>query len=166
MLEARTMDEQSSRQPNGAYRAPPVMGESERLLKLAEDLQSMCEKTSESIRRYERRGQTTAVVGLAVAVTVSVSTWTYLHGTAIAVPIAVGFIVFLLVVALAPWVSGKGDLAGLKSRLRRDERALFEVVALLRETQDKLAESEGWGKLQQAEFRIRLSRFDIRPNPM
>lgn len=44
---------------------------------------------------------------------------------------------------------------------RRDQRALGEVVSLLREIESTTAAGEGWSPLQRAEFRIRLSRFSV-----
>jgi hypothetical protein len=55
------------------------------------------------------------------------------------------------------------QLISLKAsrRVRRDRRALAEIVELLRETSGVIARRDAWSKLDEAEFRIRLSRFDV-----
>jgi hypothetical protein len=47
----------------------------------------------------------------------------------------------------------------LEQRLRRELRAMQEVVELLRETER--SQARGMNALDRAEFRIRLSRFDV-----
>jgi len=42
-----------------------------------------------------------------------------------------------------------------------DKSALSEVLQLLRETSNVIAEQEKWSVLSRAEFRIRLSRFNL-----
>jgi hypothetical protein len=45
--------------------------------------------------------------------------------------------------------------------IRRDQRALAEVLSLLRETESLLATTGQWTALDRARFRIEVSRFDI-----
>lgn len=52
-------------------------------------------------------------------------------------------------------------LRRLQIRAYRDRRALDEVVPLLRELEALTARDEGWSPIERAEYRIRLSRFDI-----
>jgi hypothetical protein len=47
--------------------------------------------------------------------------------------------------------------------IRRDKRALAEIVGLIRETRTAGAFQEAFSTLEDAELRIRLSRFDIGP---
>lgn len=47
----------------------------------------------------------------------------------------------------------------IERRVLADQRALSEIVQLLRETESIVAEEERWSTLQRAQFRIRLSRF-------
>lgn len=181
MLEARKMKVQILKMPNSVYRAyqphesePLRMPdrvyraylpcESERLLMLTERLHSRHEQTVAAIQRHERRYQLTLIVGFALALEVGLLTWMCLWTASVdAAPLAcgVGLVSFLLVLAFNPWGRGKRSRMDLDARLNRDARALFEIVTLLRGWQDRLARSEGWGNLQYAEFRIRLSRFDI-----
>ena len=51
--------------------------------------------------------------------------------------------------------------SALRTQLKGEERALAEVVRLLREVEGAIAEAEDWSTLERAEFRIRLSRFDM-----
>lgn len=48
-----------------------------------------------------------------------------------------------------------------RSRAKPDLIALHELVGLLRETEAAVASAEHWSPLKRAEFRIRLSRFQI-----
>jgi|SRR5580700_10461872 hypothetical protein len=147
---------------NGGYRTPPTGSESLRLLELAETLQGKREETMALILQAERSSQVRALITFAVAIVVVLGAWIYTREVAIA--ILGGTVAFVLAAALYTWAGGsKSSLSLLKSNLRRDERALFQVVDLLRETQQSLADSENWSTLQRAEFRIRLSRFDIGP---
>jgi hypothetical protein len=45
--------------------------------------------------------------------------------------------------------------------VQRDRRALDSLVSLLRETEESIAKRNQWSSLQKAEFKIRLSRFEI-----
>ena len=49
----------------------------------------------------------------------------------------------------------------LRVRMRPDRRALSEVIGILRETESAVASENDWSPLERAEFRIRLSRFEI-----
>ena len=44
---------------------------------------------------------------------------------------------------------------------RRDSRALYEIVEMLRELGEFQGVKEGWSELDRAQYRIRLSRFGI-----
>ena len=48
-------------------------------------------------------------------------------------------------------------------QLRKDQRALFELLNMLREIEQAVAERNNVSAIERAEFRIRLSRFDIGP---
>ena len=49
----------------------------------------------------------------------------------------------------------------VKQRLKRDQRAMENIIELLRETEGVIAKKDAWSALERAHFRIRLSRFDI-----
>lgn len=44
---------------------------------------------------------------------------------------------------------------------KRESRALHSIVSMLREIEQSIAQQEGMSAIEQAEFRIRLARFDI-----
>ena len=54
-----------------------------------------------------------------------------------------------------------GSITRSQKLLRRDRRALREIIAMLREIEPSMAEEMKLNALARAEFRIRLSRFDI-----
>ena len=48
-----------------------------------------------------------------------------------------------------------------KQKILPEKTSLSEVIQLLREIHVNIAEKEDWSILKRAEFRIRLSRFDL-----
>jgi hypothetical protein len=130
--------------------------EADRLLRLAEALQDKCEG-------YERK------LGMLVVLAV---------GTMAAVGTAAVYLAFLSPAAIAsfsPWVvlalfyeiAGGAYWAYVWSRVRRqlarERRALHRIVDMLRDLELGIAETNHLSSLERAEFRIRLSRFDIGP---
>lgn len=53
------------------------------------------------------------------------------------------------------------EIRKIKKQTLPDRLALKEVLQLLREVHGTIAEREDWSVLKRAEFRIRLSRFDL-----
>lgn len=53
------------------------------------------------------------------------------------------------------------EVSLLKKQLRHSVRSLAEVIEILREVEPAISEEEGWSTLKKAEFRIRLSEYDI-----
>ncbi|HSN98208.1 MAG TPA: hypothetical protein VLS89_07915 [Candidatus Nanopelagicales bacterium] len=150
---------------NSAYRASLPRSESERLLALAESLLEKREQTLMSIKKYESRSTFGSLFSFIVALSVGVYFGEFSMNSSPMKGLILGVLVLfagIVLFQIPSVVSGKSsDLAALRASLRRDERALFEVVAILRESQGGLSETEHWSTLQQAEFRIRLARFDI-----
>jgi hypothetical protein len=148
----------------GPYRSPARSTETERLLALAEAMQEKREQTLGILRAKTNRSNQTVGVGMLVAVGLGVYFgWIRPNSSATNGAIA-AFISSVVAVILAVIFGRPGDTTGLKQQLARDERALFDVVSILREAQASIAKEEHWSPLQQAEFRIRLARFDIGPN--
>lgn len=58
-------------------------------------------------------------------------------------------------------LSGNKKISDLEERIGSDKLALREVLQLLREVHSTIADREDWSILKRAEFRIRLSRFDL-----
>jgi hypothetical protein len=131
--------------------------ESDRLLRLAEGLQDKCDY-------YERKrwmlivlgiGTTIAAVAAAVAYLPLVSP---LAGTSFTFWVALGsFYGFAGGVYLAY------ALSRMNRQLTRERRALHRIVDMLRDLEKGIAETNNLSPLEHAEFRIRLSRFDIGP---
>jgi hypothetical protein len=69
---------------------------------------------------------------------------------------AVGFTALTCGQAVRTYLSIRKRSSGVR-------RSLREVVTLLRESEQTLAVQEHWSAMQRAEFRIRLSQFDIAP---
>jgi hypothetical protein len=130
--------------------------EADKLLRLAEELQDKCEQ-------YMRRlGTLLAVCVSAIAAFAMVAT--YLTNT-----LSDDSIYKKLITALA---SSYGLATGAflywmtmrtRQQLARERRALHGIVDMLRDLEKGIAEKNNLSTLERAEFRIRLSRFDIGP---
>lgn len=146
------------------YRSVPP-GESERLLSLAESLLEKREKTFLLLKKHEDRNTIAAMLGIVIGAGAGIYFGVISHGPDATTGFIVGIVALLGVYALfqilMSMLSGRVPTAELRANLRRDDRALLELVAILRESQGSLAEKEHWSTLQQAEFRVRLTRFDI-----
>ena len=106
-------------------------------------------------------------------VTRASSTWLIAVGGAILAVAAVvivavlegGLAVAVVAPVLVAAAAGYGSLAQifirrpLLRRARRDERALSEVVRLLRESLGVIERRDDWSSFKRAEFRIRMARF-------
>lgn len=64
----------------------------------------------------------------------------------------------LAVVAFLYWMAEK-----TRRKMARERRALHSIVDMLRGLEKGIAEKDSLSTLERAEFRIRLSRFDIGP---
>ncbi|HEY6332688.1 MAG TPA: hypothetical protein VI756_25415 [Blastocatellia bacterium] len=63
--------------------------------------------------------------------------------------------------SLLNMVAFQASIRRWRRRMKPDLFALNELVVLIRETEASVASSERWSPLKRAEFRIRLSRFEI-----
>ena len=129
----------------------------DRLLYLAESLLDKCEE-------WERRSSIilTVEMGTVAAAAGSVAYWVSL-GSLENSPSITG-IVGVLCSFTCVLV---GYLSLVQARLRRhftrDQRALLSIVDMLREVEYGISQLENLSAIEQAGFRIRLSRFDIGP---
>ena len=130
----------------------PQSAEVQKLLELAEKLQDRCNRGS-------RNTQLVIALAILIAAGALMSTAVAWHdlGTLLFPLLIAGFAVaaifYLYIAALRPLqVSGK-----------HDRRALNEVVRILRESVPPVIRKQNWSMLQIADFKIRLSRFDIGP---
>jgi hypothetical protein len=126
-----------------------VASELRRLLDLAEEIQAKYESAAR--RRSDMFAQE-VVVGLTGIVSSGVIATSLNFGLPIGLGLLVGVIGFLF---LAETVRAR-----LQRRVDQEERALGEVVAIVREVEMAMAHEEDWSPLERAEFRIRLSRFE------
>ncbi len=74
------------------------------------------------------------------------------------IPLGRQFLIFIYFFAL---FIAEVEIRRIKRELAPDKFALKEVLQLLREVHGTIAEREDWSILKRAEFRIRLSRFDL-----
>jgi uncharacterized membrane protein len=130
--------------------------ESEKLLRLAEELQDKCEQ-------YERRVWMLLLIGATLIVLLLMFS-NYLVS---AFP---PDSVYRTLVTFLPYLyfSATGaSLTYMYARIRRqavrERRALHSIVDMLRGLEKGIAEKNNLSTLERAEFRIRLSRFDIGP---
>jgi len=130
-------------------RSPEVTSELRRLLDLADEIQTKYDLATRRKSELFAREVVAVIIGV----------------------VSAGVVATTLSLGL---VMGAGILAGvlgilvleetLRSRLQRqadqEERALGEVISIVREVEMAMAYEEDWSPLERAEFRIRLSRFD------
>ena len=125
----------------------------EKLLSLAEDLKEKCDKTKNRITYYRI---------LQITFVITFMLWTFwvlfynLTENKYLVVIA-GLSGSILAIFSFQYVLINDD----RKKYLGDKSALSEVLQLLRETSNVIAEQEKWSVLSRAEFRIRLSRFNL-----
>ncbi len=129
----------------------------ENLLKLAEELKEKSDKAKNRIRT----GRVLQVISATVLII-----WTF-YGSFILfkdasdnnkyIVILVGLFTVVLVIELCQFTL----INAVRKQYLADRLALSEVLQLLRETSNVIAEQEDWSVLSRAEFRIRLSRFNL-----
>jgi hypothetical protein len=132
----------------------------EKLLTLAEELQDKCDQADMSVKR-SRMWQIifTVISSIGVVILLLWGSSQSKHFT------------FWMGIALLTFVIIYINIGGFenfiqhsKSHKSRDQRALYQIVELLREIEGALARKGNWSTLDRAQFRIRLSRFDIGPS--
>jgi hypothetical protein len=124
------------------------------LLKLAEELQEKCDLVS---RRIEQaRFFQVGCVAISLS-SIGAGLWVNMSINSFSRSLLAGTILISILYAVA----SEYLIRRIKRRSEPDKAALAEVVELLRETGNGIAEAENWSALDRAEFRIRLSRFGI-----
>jgi hypothetical protein len=132
----------------------PLFPEAEKLLRMAEELNENCERQERRLYMYGF-----SVVSAIVAIISVLFTFREMfnnQGNA-------SLIVLILFYTVAMLAAGTFLVMRVLKRRRRDQRALYEIVDMLRELEHSMMEREQVSQLERAEFRIRLSRFDIGP---
>ena len=124
------------------------------LLDLAGQLQDKCDRNSQRLLYYRFMVGAFVVGGIAGAVLMSLLTYsqtTRALYAASAATLGIGY------AASIELILGRK----VAMRLRRDRRALSEVVELLRDAERSLALHEQLSPLERARLRVQFSRFDI-----
>jgi len=124
------------------------------LLEFAGELQDRCDQSSQRLLSYR-----TAASGLVIgAVTIGVAIGSFADlGRFSALSATSAAVLGIMYGASIELVLARK----VATRLRRDRRALSEVLDLLRAVESSLAELEQLTPLGRAKLRVQLSRFDI-----
>ena len=128
----------------------------ESLLKLAEELKEKCdvkESKARSIRFVQLFAGIAIISYLVYKILYSNIFEPDFFGFPFSFAIILGYIFIILL--------AENLIRYWKIRSLIDKLALKEVLQLLREIHGTIAEREDWSILKRAEFRIRLSRFDL-----
>jgi uncharacterized membrane protein YhaH (DUF805 family) len=132
----------------------PLFQEAEKLLKMAEELNEKSERTERRLYMYAFMVVTTIFAIFSMLFTFQ-ELFNYPDN-----PFLVVLIFFYTGTLIA---AGSLLVMRVMKRRKRDQRALYEIVDMLRELEHSMMEREQISQLERAEFRIRLSRFDIGP---
>lgn len=130
----------------------------ESLLKLAEELKEKIERAKKNIVIILLR----IIQGISLLGFIYSVVMTYLILKSFTIPESdkfglIGIIIFSVITPFAAQILIKKE----KEKTVPDKLALKEVLQLLREVHGTIAEREDWSILKRAEFRIRLSRFNL-----
>jgi hypothetical protein len=135
---------------------PATYKEAEKLLEMAERLEKDCLEQERLISRWWMIGSTI----VAVFISFIFCAWAIeTFGNTMK-------IVMVSTVIVYSTIMGWYFLQMLRKRTRqlhKDQRALFELLNMLRDIEEAVAERNNVSAIERAEFRIRLSRFDIGP---
>lgn len=156
------MEDKTGDAPDTERGREPSVEDFEKLLELAEDLQKERDRERKALDSSTQR---TLIVVCILALLAA--GFLYVFSTDSVLPPwtqAAYVALFFASVATAGIVLARefGRRRSVLRDLRASERALYETVGLLRETEH--AFSDDWSVLQKARFRIRLSRFAIGPD--
>lgn len=144
------MSVESSDRPKAESRDPK--SDFFELLKLADDLQDKCDRSAQRIFFSRVLGFTACAALTAAGVAFSITNVKYTVAYTLLGLLAGAVYAAVIELQLARRVT---------TRLKRDERALSEVVELLRETERSVAEQERLTPLERARLRLEMSRFGI-----
>lgn len=134
------------------------------LLKLAEELKEKIDNTEITINEIRKKFLVLFAISLVVGITYILflnEIKNYLiHGLNDTIIYTLNTFILLLVF-LVPIYYTFQRINYFRKKSHPDRVALVEVLQLLRETSNIIAEQEDWSVLSRAEFRIRLSRFNL-----
>ena len=124
------------------------------LLELARDLQDDCDRSSQRVLMYRMAAGALVVACIAFPLFLGITPGFTERIAAYAVSGALVGLAYAVLVELVL-------VRKMSQRLRRDQRALSEVVELLRAAERSIAEREDLSALERAKLRVQFSRFDI-----
>lgn len=142
----------------------------ESLLKLAEDLKEKVDFLDLEIRSYQRRIISSYLILVLIFFITPFTAYflfslkTYIIDDNLLFYLPRFFFFALLSVILYSVIwnfKGNTKISDIKRGFASEKLAFREVLQLLREVHGTIAEREDWSILKRAEFRIRLSRFDL-----
>jgi VIT1/CCC1 family predicted Fe2+/Mn2+ transporter len=125
------------------------------LLKLAEDLKEKVDKSEQHISRLKNYSTIFIFFGVAIII------FRFFAGPKQFLSETDIFFIFLIFVSLGFLLVNYYFISLGKKNSLPNKLALKEVLQLLREVHGTIAERGDWSILKRAEFRIRLSRFDL-----
>ena len=134
---------------------PPLYKEADKLLQFAEELEEKCEQ-------YENKMWTSLAISASIVAALIGRAIYLTYGGSPGDPhsLWLAFAFFYATLVLLYLLLSR---ARLRRKLTRDRRALYRIVDMLRELEMGIVRSDALSTLEQVEFRIRLSRFDIGP---
>ena len=125
----------------------------DRLVKLAEELKAHIEQAE--LKLDQNRVQQGAMLAMAFGIAFLL----YTRNRTDTVFVAIFGVMLLMAVVFV--VVAQVYASRLRQKVKPERFALQQVVQMLREVEGNLARDYNWSLLEQVEFRIRLSRFDI-----
>jgi len=133
-------------------------GEIEKILSLAEELQEKNERYSTRISMFRVVELTTIFLGITISLLFfKVNEFDIVNFYGLLSVLVSIFIILASFIYTIEYIIVRNYI----KRRRRDSRALYEIVEMLRELGEFQGKNEGWSELDRAQYRIRLSRFGI-----
>jgi len=139
----------------------------EKLLRLAEELKDKVEYVEKDIENIKRRMPYRLLIYVMVSIGYIfilslVTNFSFqeleFQKNFLLIPLSIVVVMFAI---FTPFYFTSYTIKHLYRKAIPDRAALKEVLQLLRETSNIIAEQEKWSVLSRAEFRIRLSRFNL-----
>lgn len=149
------------REPPETHEGPRRLYEdADKLLSLAESCQDRCENYDRCKR--ELVGWSLGGLFILAVIVVVMTTTAFTQGTVLS---KIAFIIDFFTIVLILYYTFKFRVIYQEyaKMSNREKRALYSIVDMLREIEKGIAEESHLTTLERAEFRIRLSRFDIGP---
>lgn len=132
-------------------------GEVEKILSLAEKLQENIDRYSNGISMFRVVEITTILLGITILLFFLKVNEFEIVKSYVLLPVLVSIFIISALLYTIEYIIVRNHI----KRRRRDSRALYEIVEMLRELGEIQGKNEGWSELDRAQYRIRLSKFGI-----